>query len=213
MNLNLKSKVFASALCAVGLSLTAQAQNMAPAPVPASAMGNQGLLGTTYAGAEFGYTHHIEGSPDVLRRYGFVYNQPLPEGLDFTFKYDHLTGSELGNRAYSNGFSLGLTGYVPQTWGKPFLSGDIGWVFAKSAGVKDDSFAYTVKTGVEFQVLPSLVIIPYVAYTEAPHFGDRGWKYGAKGVYRFTRQWSGALGAQIDEPHNLEYTVGVNFHY
>lgn len=209
MKLYRKNRLFILGLYALGLSSGALAQTTSST----SPTSNQGLLGTTYAGAEFGYMHRIEGSPDVMRRYGFVYNQPLPEGLDFTFKYDHLTGSEAGSRQYSNGFLLGLTGYVPQTWGKPFLMGDIGWTFGKDAGVKSDSFAYKIKGGVEFQILPALVLTPYIAYEEAPHFGEHAWKYGAKAVYRVNRQWSGGLGAEIDENHNIEYTVGVNFHY
>lgn len=211
MKPHLTIRKLGSAIFALGLTVSAFAQSVASAPAPTS--GNQGLLGTTYAGGEFGYTHHIESSPNVLRRYGFVYNQPLPEGVDFNFNYDYLTGSAAGSRAYAQTVAIGLTGYIPQSWGKPFLNGDVGWIFQKANGFKDDSFVYKLKAGVEFQVLPPLVLIPYVAYTEAPHLGDRGWTYGAKGVYRLNRQWSTALGAEIDEAHNLEYTVGVNFHY
>jgi hypothetical protein len=208
-------KIFAicSALAlASGLVASASAQALPAAPMDTTTA-NYGLLGTTYAGGEFGYSHHVEGPPSVLRRYGFMYNQPLPEGVDFNFNYDYLTGSALGLSAHAQTVSLGLTGYLPQSWGKPFLNGDVGWNFRKTGGMKDDSFTYKLKTGIEFQVLPPLVIVPYAYYQDAPHFSDHAWYYGAMAAYRFTRQWSGTLGAEIDEHHNLEYTAGVNYHY
>lgn len=214
MKTTIKTHLFLSAALALGLAASAAAQDAMSAPSTAlSPTSNYGLLGTTYAGAEFGYTHRVEAGPSVLHRYGFIYNAPLPEGVDFNFNYDYLSGRSAGVSAHQQGLGLGFTGYRPQSWGKPFLQANAGWIFRRSAGEASDSFAYTLKTGVEFQLLPALVVTPYVSYSGARHFSSYEWNYGAKGTYRFTKQWSGAVGVQIDERHNLEFTLGVNFHY
>ncbi len=215
MKTTIKTQLFLTAVLALGLAASAAAQD-ATVTTPDQAVSpttNYGLLGTTYAGAEFGYTHHVESAPSVLHRYGFIYNTPLPEGVDFNFNYDYTTGSAFGVKSHQQGVGLGLTGYRPQSWGKPFLQGDIGWIWQKAGKARSDSFAYTLKTGVEFQLLPALVVTPYVSYNGAKHLGVYEWNYGAKATYRFTKQWSGAFGVQLDEQHNVEYALGVNFHY
>ena len=100
--------LFISGVALLGLAAGAAAQDNSlslprPAGVPV------GLLGANYVGAEFGYTHQVDGGPRVRRDYGFVYNTPLPEGLDFNFNYDYLTGSANGVTAKEQLAVVGLT--------------------------------------------------------------------------------------------------------
>ena len=214
----IKKSLLLSCMLAGGLSLPAGAQPaspFSPSVAPAyPANGNYGLLGTTYAGADFGYTHKVEGSGGIGRRYGFVYNQPLPEGVDFNFNYDYFRNSEGRRDIRAHALALGLTGYLPQSWGKPFLNGDVGWAWKKTGGgSRDNAFFYKIKVGVELQLAPALVLTPYAYFKEAPDFSERAWHYGASSTYRFNPRWSGSLGAEMDEKHNIEYVLGVKYHY
>ena len=204
--------LFISGAALFGLAASASAQMSAfsaPRPVGTSV----GLLGGNYAGAEFGYTHQVEGGPRVLRDYGFVYNTPLPEGLDFNFKYDNLKGSANGMTYRQELALVGLTAYRSMPWGKPFLRGEIGWVWDRVPGFADDGFAYAAKTGVEFQVAPQVVVTPYVSYEDTPDVRSQKWNYGVMGNYRFNREWSASLDAKMDDNHNIRYAAGVNFHF
>ncbi len=204
--------LFISGAALLGFAATASAQNNSfspPRPVGTSV----GLLGANYAGAEFGYTHHVHGGPKVLRDYGFVYNTPLPEGLDFNFNYDYLTGSANGLTAKQQLAVVGLTGYRALGWGKAFLQGNIGWAWDRVANTRENGFAYSAKTGIEFQLAPKFVLTPYVSYEDAPKVHEQVWNYGVQGNYRFTSEWSTSLGAQMDEHHNIRYAAGVNFHF
>ena len=204
--------LFISGVALLGLAAGAAAQDNSlslprPAGVPV------GLLGANYVGAEFGYTHQVDGGPRVRRDYGFVYNTPLPEGLDFNFNYDYLTGSANGVTAKEQLAVVGLTGYRSLGWGKAFLQGNVGWAWDKVGSSRENGFAYSLKTGIEFQLAPKFVLTPYVSYDDAPDVRAQVWNYGLQANYRFTKDWSASLGAKIDDDHNIRYAVGVNFHF
>lgn len=204
--------LFISGAALLGLAATASAQSSSfspPRPIGTSV----GLLGANYTGAEFGYTHQVNGGPKVLRDYGFVYNTPLPEGLDFNFNYDYLTGSANGATAKKQLALVGLTGYRSLGWGKAFLQGNVGWAGDKTGSVRNSGFAYSLKTGVEFQLAPKFVLTPYVSYEDAPKVHAQEWNYGVQGNYRFTKEWSASLGAKMDEHHDIRYAAGVNYHF
>ena len=204
--------LFISGAALLGLAATATAQRTDGTTQRPAGVG-VGLIGATYVGTEFGYTHQVDGGPGVVRNYGFVYNQPLPEGLDFNFNYDYATASEAGISAKEQKLSVGLTGYRTLGWGKVFLQGNTGWAWAKAAGVRENGFAYSLKTGVQFQLMSQLVLTPYVSYEAAPRLHTHEWNYGVLTNYRFTKEWSATLGAKIDENHNVNYAAGVNFHF
>lgn len=195
-----------------GLAATLSAQNADLAPPRPAGVG-VGLIGATYVGTEFGYTRHVDGGPRALRTYGFVYNQPLPEGLDFNFNYRDANASEAGIGTRLQQFYVGLTGHRTLGWGKVFLQGNTGWAWAKTGGVQENGFAYELKTGAQFQLLPQLVLTPYVSYEAAPRLHTHEWNYGVLTNYRFNREWSATVGAKLDEEHNVSYSVGVNFHF
>lgn len=204
--------LFISGAALLGFGSVASAQNSSFSP-PRPVATSVGLLGGNYAGAEFGYTHVVSGGPKVLRDYGFVYNTPLPEGLDFNFNYDYLTGSANGVTAKEQLALVGLTGYRALGWGKAFLQGNVGWAWDKVGAFRDNGFAYQLKTGIEFQLAPQLVLTPYVSYDDVPKVRSEVWNYGVKANYRFNREWSTSLDARMDENHNIRYAAGVNFHF
>lgn len=205
--------LFISGATLLGLAASASAQNAA-IPAPSTTLSSRvGLLGATYVGTEFGYTRQVDGGPRAVRSYGFVYNQPLPEGLDFNFNYDYATASEAGISAKQQKFAVGLTGYRALGWGKAFLQGNTGWAWEKAGGVRDNGFDYSLKTGIEFQLGAQFVLTPYVSYEAAPSLHFHEWNYGVLTNYRFNKEWSASLGAKLDEEHNVTYTAGVNFHF
>jgi hypothetical protein len=204
--------LFISGAAVLGLATAASAQNSSVA-VPRPVGTSVGLLGGNYAGVEYGYTHQVNGGPKVLRDYGFVYNTPLPEGLDFNFNYDYLTGSAQGVTAKEQLALVGLTGYRALGWGKAFLQGNVGWAWDKVGSGHKNGYAYSAKTGIEFQLAPQLVLTPYVSYDDAPKVRAQTWNYGVQGNYRFTKEWSTSLGAKMDEHHNIRYAAGVNYHF
>ncbi len=208
-------------LAAFGLAGAARAQTSpTQVPTPQSAMAsnpsggmNYGLIGQDYYGFDFTYIHHVDGPPRVLHRYGFVANKPFAPGFDVGLKYNWLTGSASGRSTRQQEVSVPLTAYLYNGWGRPFIEGDAGWVWQKAGGASKDSFAFLVGAGFEFQVCSTLVVTPYVNYHEASRLHDYVTNYGAKATYRFTREWSGSLGAQIDEERNLGYTAGLNWYF
>lgn len=223
INVMFINKIPLLAIVALGLATTAGAQTsptQMPVPQGNSRMvsntpgaANYGLIGQHYYSFDYGYVHSVDGPPDVFHRYSFAANNPLAPGFDAGLKYDWLTGSAFGQNAHQQEVSIPLTAYLYNGWGRPFVEGDAGWLWQKVPGTSTDSFAYLLAAGVELQLHPALVLTPYVNFKEAPHIGAREWDYGAKGTYRFTREWGASLGAQIDDDHNLEYMAGLNFHY
>ncbi|HWA08648.1 MAG TPA: hypothetical protein VG838_04190 [Opitutaceae bacterium] len=223
-NINVRSKLPLLIVLLLGLATAVRAQTTpapaaSPTPVTTTSdatmdTANHGLLGEHYYSLDYGYIHHVDGPPNVLHRYGFAANNPLQPGFDVGLKYDYLNGSAFGRSAHAQEASIPLTAYLLQGWGRPFLEGDAGWLWQHGgAGGHTDSFAYLLGTGVELQLQRRIVLTPFVDYQEAPHIGNHGWNYGAKGTFRFTREWGASLAAQIDDDHNLEYTGGLNFHF
>ena len=173
-----------------------------------------GLLGEDYTGVRFGYVHHTAAPPRALHRYGFVSNRPLAPGLDTAFNYDYRTGGANGNDYWWHDTGITVAGYLASLGEvKPFLAGNAGWQWRNLGGVRSNGFAYTAGTGAEIRLARQLAVAPYVDYQEVPHFNEHAWTYGANGTYRFARDWSGLLGAELDEHHNLGYTLGMNRHF
>ena len=189
-----------AAALALGLAVSASAQSLsnAPAAPPPDAAAGGGLLGDDYSQVQFGYDHEKVDVPDLLHEYGFVYNQPLAKtalaGTDFNLNYDYLTGSAAGIHDDLNEGLAGLTEYLAQSWGKPFVSGDAGYAWQRAGGVSRKSFAYSATGGVEFPVLSNLALTPFATYQAEPdlynhevplaYFPDHRWDYGLKATYR-----------------------------
>ena len=171
-----------------------------------------GLLGRTYSAVEFGFNHHVESAPRILRRYGFVSSRPLGElgpYVDASFHYDYTRGSEFGARFDEHDLTVAFLRYFPQGDVKPFVQAEAGWLWQRFAGRHEDSFVYRLGGGVEFLLKPRVALTPFVTYRDARQVEQRAWNVGAKMVFRANRSWSWSVALQVDDSHNLEYAAGV----
>jgi hypothetical protein len=204
---------------AAGLTGAARAQE---APIatsfgqPVQSMDDTGgLLGQTYAGGRFSYTFHSDSAPGILHRYGFISSRPMTDGLDAAFTYDYQTASNAGLADRWHDVRAPFTGYLTTFNGtiRPYVAAAPGWRWQKINGVTDNGFTYLAGTGAEFKLSSRFAVTPYANYEAAPSLHEHGWEYGTTTSYRLNRAWSGLLGGEIDERHNLTYTLGVNRHF
>ncbi len=212
----LKSLILTAA-ASLGLALSASAQS-ATATVPESApMPYWGLLGTSYTGVAFNYTQLDAGAPSAMRGAEFTFNQPLAAGYDFNLGYDWGRASTGSVRLTDQDLNLGATAFTKLDWGRPFVQALAGWEWRRGGGVSDSSFAYTLGTGVEFQLAQPFVLTPYINFVRATGFDRSEFDMGVKGTYRLTKQWSLTAGLQYDavrrDKDAKEYTFGVNYQY
>jgi hypothetical protein len=222
--INIKTPVMLSAL-ALGLSMPAFSQT---APAAQAVDPGPGLLGNNYSEVSFGYQRD-EDAPKSLRDYEFVSNGSILKqdnyGLDGNFTYDHLSAASSGFSDRRDELELGLTGFLQQTWGKPFVSVDGGFAWQQAGGVSRKSWAYTTAAGVQFQVLKDLALSPFIEYQSEPHLYNRGLPltdlpdhetyYGVKATYRITQQWSASLSADLDQHSARDFGLrgGVSYRF
>ena len=150
-------KTLLVAALTLGLAASASAQSTAavsaaPATVPDS---YNGLVGANYTELSFGYLKE-EATPDLFRDYQFVYNEPVRAsggiGFDANFTYDYMTGGAWGYHDYRSEPLLGATAYLLEGGGKPFVTADVGWALQQSADRVENSYAYALTAGAEFQL-------------------------------------------------------------
>ena len=149
----------------LGLALSSSAQSMQDSanvpPSPAAAVPGPGLVGTNYSEFSFGYQRQ-EGAPKDLRDFELTSNGSVFKndtvGLDANFVYDYLYGNSYGFNDHRNEAQLGLTGFLMETWGKPFVTADAGMAWQDAGGASQRGFGYTATGGVEFQVLKNLAL-------------------------------------------------------
>jgi hypothetical protein len=221
----------------LGLAFTASGQEAQNAAAPATSTTavatvpvdpGPGLVGTNYTELSFGYQKQ-EGAPSILHDYqlisnGNVYRQGI-WGADANFTYDYIDGSANGFDDRRDEAQLGLTGFMLQTWGKPFLTADAGYAWQRAGDVSRKSFAYTGVAGVEFEVLRNLAVSPFIEYQAEPHLYNHGlpavsldnhlFDYGVKATYRFTRNWNASLSADLDEHSERDWGLraGASYHF
>jgi hypothetical protein len=217
------------AVLALGVAASASAQSMSTSSAAPPTGPDTGLLGTTYAQANFGYQKEDVGIPDVLHDYDLIYNQSLFRaggwGTDLNLTYDYLTGGAYGIRDYRNEGEVGLTEYLAESWGDPFVTADGGGAWQHAANVARKSFAYSFTGGVQFRVAPNFFLTPFAEYQAEPslynheipfaYYPDHDWDYGVKATYRFTPRVSLSLGADMDQysRDDLGYTAGLAFRF
>jgi hypothetical protein len=228
MNKNtIKQTLILSGL-ALGAALSASAQSASSAaPNLTAADPGPGLLGSNYSELSFGYQR--QDAPRDLRDYEFVSNASIYKeaslGLDGNFTYDYIDGGDFGFIDHRNEAQLGLTGFLMQPWGKPFLSADAGMAWQDAANVSRKGLAYSIEGGVEFQVLKDLALSPYIEYQAEPglynhglpaaDFPDHLVDFGVKATYRITREWSAVLGADLDQRSGRDWglSAGISYRY
>ena len=202
----------AAAILGLGLSVSAAAQS---APEAEIATGSQGLLGQSYATLEYAYMD-LGGISTHADSYTFEFNQPLKNGLDGFFGYNYTQSSVVaGTRVKQNTLAAGLRAYtVHSSWGKPFVEASAGYTWARYSGSKDNSVAWGVAVGSEFQVAPQATVTPYVGYSDAPDLpGEGAWSFGVKGNYWVNTQWAVTAGIARDDDENTLFSVGTNFRF
>ncbi len=218
----------------LGMSAFASAQSMSntpsnqPPPSPAVAEAAFGLVGDNYTELDFGYQKQRE-EPDILRDYGLIINKSLLRegmwGTDGNLSYDYLAGYAGGLQDRRDEAQAGLTEYVLEGWGKPFVTADGGYAWERAGNVSKRSFAYTLTGGVEFSVLQNFALTPFAEYQAEPsltngdlplaHMPDHLWTYGVKATYWLSREWSASLTGDFDQynRNDLGYKVGVTCHF
>ncbi len=207
-----------TAAATLGLARPARAQDATPATtMPAPEAHNWSLLGSGYSGVAFTYDHVSGASPSEWRGFTFDVNQPLAAGLDFNLAYGWRRASDSAVRLTQQGISGGVTAFTALDWGKPYVQALAGWEWRDGHGASDHSFAYTLGTGVEFQVAQALVLTPYVNFVRATSFNSSEVDFGVKTAYRLTKEWSVTAGVQYAAVRHAKdgtgLTLGVNYHY
>jgi hypothetical protein len=227
-NTNIRTISLLSVL-ALGTAVSASAQNSAAAPLePAAIDPGPGLVGTNYSELSFGYQKE-SSAPSILRDYEFLSNEAFYRegiwGADANFKFDYLRGDANGFVDHRDEAQFGLTGFMTQSWGKPFLTGDAGMAWQQAGGVSRKSLAYSLTVGVEFQVLRNLLLSPFMGYEAEPHlynhetpaanFPDHLLDYGVKATYRICRQWSASLTPSLDQYSGRDWGLrgGVSYRF
>ncbi len=119
-------------LAALAVALTSSgwaqsAQNSAVAPsTPPNAEPAYGLLGDNYFEVDATYQNNA-ATPGVFHDYGIVSNENIEKGgnwgIDGNFDYDFLSGGAFGHHDYRNEAEVGVTTFLMESWGKPFLNG------------------------------------------------------------------------------------------
>jgi opacity protein-like surface antigen len=225
---NIKTTCLLSVLM-LGAAVSASAQtSLTATPDPVTIDPGPGLVGTDYTELSFGYQKQ-SGTPSDLRDYEFISNGASYRqgiwGADANFKYDFTQAGAAGFDDRRNEAQFGATGYMTQSWGKPFLTGDLGMAWEHVGGTSRKSVAYTVDAGVQFEVLKNLVVSPYIEYDGEPHlynhapavanFPDHVIDLGVKATYRITRHWNASLGASVDQysGEDLGARAGVSYRF
>ncbi len=231
--INIIQTSVASAL-ALGLAISASAQTMQapvagtsdPSATPVAT--GPGLVGANYSQLSYGYQKQ-EGSPSDLRDYEFLSNGNVfnngSMGADANFTYDYVDGAAYGFSDHRDEAQLGLTGFLEETWGRPFITGDAGMAWQRAGDVSRKSFAYSGIGGVEFQVLSSLALTPFVEYQAEPHlynhelpvanFEDHLVDYGVKATYDLTQAWNASVTADLDQHSEKDWGLrgGVGYRW
>jgi hypothetical protein len=207
-----------AAAAALGLALPAFAQDAdATMNTAAAATHSWGLLGTAYTGAAFTYEHIESTSPSEWRGFTVDVNQPLRAGLDFNLAYDWAQADNYLLRLTQHNLNAGVTAYSAFNWGKPYVQALAGWEWREGNGPSDNSFAYTVGSGVEFQVAQPLVLTPFVNFVRATAFNQSEIDTGVKTAYRLNREWSVTAEAQYAAVRRARdgagYSLGLDYHY
>jgi hypothetical protein len=207
MNTKLSLVLFVSSL------VVARAATTVPITTAAAAVTSDapGLLGTTYTGLDFGYTHHVESEPNALRRFGLVSSRPLIEearNLDGAFRYNYTRGT--GDITYQqHDVAMSFVGYAPLADTHAFFRGDLGWAWNKTGSETDNGFMFVVGVGLEILLSPRAALTPYINYKDSPHLDVRATWFGVQSLYRFDQAWSGTFTVQMDDHHNIEYMLGL----
>jgi hypothetical protein len=198
--------------CAASLGLGFLSSAFAQAPsIPVTDLA-PGLLGSTYTGLDYGYTHHSSSAPNALHRWGFISSRPIYDELrntDAAFRYNYTRGSSSGDLMQMHEVAASLQSYMIVGEAKPFVEGQVGWAWSRSGAGGQSGAMYSGTVGVELGVMPQVTFTPFLRFRSSPRFHADNWYYGAKLLRRFDVSWSGSVGLQLDDDSNAEFSIGV----
>jgi hypothetical protein len=144
------------------------------------------------------------------------YNQPLNTGFDLNLGLGDAWSSRLaGTRTHQKDLDASAIAFLPDlSWGRPFIGVGAGWVWTKTAGTRDNSFLWSLDTGVEFQVTRELSLTPLVSFTDTTSIHrENKVAYGVKANYWLTSQWAVSGAVMRDNMVNTTYSVGMNYRF
>lgn len=210
---SIKTLILAGAL-ALGLATTAVASDD-PAAASASASAGRGLLGQSYVNLGYGF-HDLQGTGIDAQGFNLNLNQNVQEGVDTLLEYNYLrSDSFAGGRITQNALVAGGRIYSLFHGFKPYAEAGLGWVWLRAPlGLSDNSFAYFLGVGAEFQVSPDVTVAPFVRYLDATADSfDHEWDYGVRANYWVTEKVGLTAAVIRDNSRNMEYNIGVNYRF
>ncbi len=206
--------VFVS-VAALGLALSASAQQSGSSPPASSSLNGVGLLGQNYTGLTYTYTD-IPNTTLNNQGLRFQYNEPVAPGLDALFTYEGDRSARFDSTRNSlEHAEAAAVAYLPEfARAKPYVLFGAGWIWSHTWGMKTDAFAGRIGTGVELQLAAPFVLTPYVNYTDSKVFAGRHrWNYGVKANYWLGSHWGVTAGLDRDNHRDMGYSAGMNFRF
>lgn len=206
----IKSVILAAAV-SLGFAVQASAQD-------ASLEKSQGVIGSRYASVELNYFDLQSGPPTVGRGITVAYNQPVTANIDVGASYESIRIKYSGTVNKSDKFDALLTGYIAQSWGKPFVAAGLGWMFGDVAAFTEDSLTIKASVGSEFAVAKNLTVTPYVGFARiVSNFQENDFIGGVKAAYRLDKDWD--LTARVEyigverSSDVTKISVGANYRF
>jgi opacity protein-like surface antigen len=211
----IKTLILAAAV-SLGLAVAARAadDNGTQVPVPATSAG-RGLLGQNYANLGFSY-HELKGAPVDAKSFNLDLNQAVSEGFDAQLAINELWSNKFaGGRLSQRIIDGGVRVYTMTRGFKPYVEAGAGWVWQKAPlGLRENSFAYYLGTGVEFQPTADLSVTPFVRFLDATKRSfDHEWDYGIKANYWLNDNVGLSAAVIRDNSRDMEYNLGLTIRY
>lgn len=213
----LKSFILAAAV-SLGLASSAFAQNAGTqVPNPANGDLSGGLLGASYAGVSFDYLDLRDGPPSAGRGFTLTLNQAMNPGFDTKLSLDYAKASAFGINANQKNLFASLVSFEKIAGATGYVELGAGWTWFKAGPFSDNSFAFVVGTGAEFQVAQALTVTPYLNFVRRTGFNDSEYDLGVKAAYRVTQHWD--LTAKVQQNFVRKdsdvtvFSIGANYRY
>jgi len=180
------------------------------APAASTSTESAGLIGKRWITSEFSYYAISHSHKDV---YGLAstYNAPVTAGLDAHASYDYVwtAGTPRNHITQAN---LGFTAYLDQGVFKPFVTGNLGYIWPQS----EDRFVWDTAVGVEYALCSKAFAVASVGYSDdfRHNNGDQGTFAGKLGLgYWVTKDIALTASVTQEEAGSHGFTVGAAWRF